>query len=502
MPATVVVGQPDFTSKDENQGGSVSANGLSYPDGVLIIGDKLVVSDCSNHRVLIYNQVPTSNGALADVVIGQPNKTSSSANQGLSNPTAYTLNCPGELGTDGTKLFITDYSNARVLIYNQLPTSDNASADVEIGAADMTHVGGNAPNAFFFYHPNGVSYDPGTGKLFIACGGANNFVYIYNTVPTANNAPANVVVGQPDFATKTPGNTAAKMNSPTSVHVINGKLLVTDTINHRVLIFNSIPTSNGASADLVIGQTNLTNNSDNQGGSTAANTLSYPADLTYNGRYLMVTDDGNNRIVFYEGIPTTNNASAVLVLGQPDLQGNGYNQNGNAASNTIGDPFGGIVLYGSRIILGDSSNNRVLIYYDPPVVAQAMAPTCGTPPPKAPDLFQIDATKNTATLYFTSAKPATYHLVSFATNETAEQFGGQWEVGSFDGIGRYTVNLLKPNTSYYFKVRGGNGCATGEWSRIMKVKTAGSTNLGGIVYYAYSSVKQYVSTLKLLGNVF
>ena len=38
------------------------------------------------------------------------------------------------------------------------------------------------------------------------------------------------------------------------VWIQNGKLYIADTQNHRVLIFNSIPTANGAAADVVLGQ--------------------------------------------------------------------------------------------------------------------------------------------------------------------------------------------------------------------------------------------------------
>jgi hypothetical protein len=55
--------------------------------GVYTDGNKLFVADILNQRVLIFNSIPTSNGASADVVVGQPNFTSNS-----SGTTANTLN--------------------------------------------------------------------------------------------------------------------------------------------------------------------------------------------------------------------------------------------------------------------------------------------------------------------------------------------------------------------------------------------------------------------------
>src|SRR3989338_1711479 len=57
MAADVVVGQPDFTSSTANNGGR-SARTLSSPDGVFSDGHRLFIADRNNHRVLIYNTVP------------------------------------------------------------------------------------------------------------------------------------------------------------------------------------------------------------------------------------------------------------------------------------------------------------------------------------------------------------------------------------------------------------------------------------------------------------
>src|SRR4030081_860163 len=89
----------------------------------------------------------------------------------------------------------------------------------------------------------------------------HNRVLIWNRIPTTNNAPADIVVGQPDFNTfLVPGNTpsAKSMRGPQGVWIQNGKLYVADTQNNRVLIFNKIPTANAAAADVVLGQADLT----------------------------------------------------------------------------------------------------------------------------------------------------------------------------------------------------------------------------------------------------
>ena len=83
----------------------------------------------------------------------------------------------------------------------------------------------------------------------------NNRVLIWNTIPAAINQPPDVVLGQTNFTSNsfptTP--TASSLRGPQGVWIQNGMLFVADTMNDRVLIYNSIPTANGAAANLVLG---------------------------------------------------------------------------------------------------------------------------------------------------------------------------------------------------------------------------------------------------------
>lgn len=44
----------------------------------------------------------------------------------------------------------------------------------------------------------------------------------------------------------------------------------------------------------------------------------------------------------------------------------------------------------------------------------------------------------------------------------------------------YTVNLLSPHTTYYFKVRAGHGCMPGSWSNILAAKTESKNILNSL----------------------
>lgn len=259
QPADVVIGQADFT----HGGTSIppTAKSLRGPQGVWIFNGKLYVADTQDHRVLVYNQIPASNGAAADLVLGQPNFTSfvqPDLTQANQTPAANNLLNPVAVTTDGKKLFITDLGNNRVLIFNNLPTANGAAADIVLGQKDMvtsiendtTHIcasnGTDSTGAPIYPGRCGKTMSfprfalSDGNRLFIADGG-NDRVLIYRTIPTANTAAADIVLGQPDeFTLDTffnPDGSNA-FQTPTALAWDGTNLYVSDTFNRRVVVFS------------------------------------------------------------------------------------------------------------------------------------------------------------------------------------------------------------------------------------------------------------------------
>jgi hypothetical protein len=92
-------------------------------------------------------------------------------------------------------------------------------------------------------------------------------------------------------------------------------------------------------------------------------------------------------------------------------------------------------------------------------------------PASAPDLFQINPTVNDATLYFTPISNSSEFYISYSESENAEEHGVLVPLGR-DGVQSYTINYLKNDVGYYFKVRGQNGCMPGKWSNIKYIKNS------------------------------
>ena len=117
-----------------------------------------------------------------------------------------------------------------------------------------------------------------------------------------------------------------------------------------------------------------------------------------------------------------------------------------------------------------------------------VAPTCGDDKPShAPELFQLNTTNSTATLYFTPVNDNTSkYFIAYGTRWVGdEEYGVEFNQGAYTGVLNYTVGDLAPNTTYYFKIRAGNGCMPGDWSNSLSAKTTGNSKKKAIYYLSH-----------------
>jgi hypothetical protein len=351
--AAVVIGQVNKTSGAANAGGTTSAVGLNSPYGAG--AGALYVADQVNHRVLGFNGVPTADGAAASFVLGQPNFTANA-----SGVTAQNFNFAIDCAVSGGKLLVVDAFNHRVLIWNSLPAA-NVPANVVVGQADFTSSASGTTQSRF----NVPLLIAVAGGKMIVADELNNRVLIWNTIPTTNGAPADVVVGQTDFTTGTAGLSASKFGTPRAVWTDGTRLVVGESTNDRVLIWNTIPTVNGAAADVVVGAADFTTAGSN---TPSASSIGDPVGITSDGTSLFVSDLSFHRVLIFNPIPTTNGASASQVLGQTtftnsaanDANQDGVNDAGPSAR-TFLNPLG-VKVIGNRLLVADNGNHRILIF--------------------------------------------------------------------------------------------------------------------------------------------
>ncbi len=114
--------------------------------------------------------------------------------------------------------------------------------------------------------------------------------------------------------------------------------------------------------------------------------------------------------------------------------------------------------------------------------------TCGDANPfSSPNLFQIDVNDTQATLYYASIANANNYYIAYSEKPNTFEHGTETNQGYSTGVLPFTINLLKSNTVYYFKVRGQNGCMSGNWSQEMSIKTRAKGFLAMIPFYKYTA---------------
>lgn len=188
--------------------------------------------------------------------------------------------------------------------------SGNTSGFFETGQeADMMLSGidfNNAGGPLLFNHPGNVASD---GTRLLLADRNNNRVLVWNTLPTSNTPP-DLVLGQKDFTTNNPGTGLDGLNWPVAVAADGTRVLVTDTYNDRILIWNQFPTENGQPADLELKGTG--NPHDPMADSKTM--LSWPWAVWTDGTKLVVTSTGSGTVLIWNNFPTQNNQLADLIL--------------------------------------------------------------------------------------------------------------------------------------------------------------------------------------------
>lgn len=314
----IVLGQPDFEKTDI----AVTQSGMRQPTAVATDGRILAVADTNNNRVLIWNRIPSQNGEPADLVLGQPDFTKSAA-----GTTASTMRGPQGVWIQGGKLYVADTQNHRVLVWNSIPTRNGQPADMVLGQPDM-NTGFNPttdltlkPRADNLENPVCVTSD---GIRLFVCDLGHNRVLVWNSIPTRNQQPADLAIGQPDLTSYEANNVkalcestgvdedgnklypklcSATLEGPRFALSDGRRLFIADGGNDRVLVFNTIPLTSGKAADTVLGQISdqVNNVSDSAAPEwrSATDQLRTPSSLAWDGTNLYVSDPYNRRVVVY-----------------------------------------------------------------------------------------------------------------------------------------------------------------------------------------------------------
>lgn len=194
--------------------------------------------------------------------------------------------------------------------------STGQAADLALSAVGFNETGG----ALLFNHPTAIVTD---GTRLALADRNNNRVLIWNELPTANEE-SDLVLGQPDFTSNNPGTGADQMNWPVAMSVGGGKLLVADSYNDRILVWNSFPTQNGQPADFIL------TGSDFQG-------IEWPWGVWTDGTRLAVVNTPKGEVLIWNTFPTTPDQPADFKLTASEQMGTPRSITSNGEYFIVGD---------------------------------------------------------------------------------------------------------------------------------------------------------------------
>ena len=371
MNASYVLGQTDFTSRVSatTQSGMSTPSGLVYDNG----NQRLFVID--GNRVLVFDlSSGLSNGMNASYVLGQPNFTSSAGavtQSGMTAPLGLVLDSLGQ------RLFVADWFNNRVLVFNLSSGLSNGMAASNVLGQTLFTSSTSATTQSGMFGPYGLGYDAGMGRLYVQ-EGRNNRILVFDVSAISDGQNAIDVVGQfqntawppvPSSPIYTQGGpnsgpsswgVSAGATDGLAFDAVHHRLFIPETGNSRVLIFdlNSDNTLRDKIADNVLGQPGFFSSA----AATTQSGMNYPNDAAYDAdnNRLFVSESINNRVLVFDlSSGLSNGMNASYVLGQPNFTS-------SAAATTqagMSSPYG--VDYDAasrRLFVGEYTNKRILVF--------------------------------------------------------------------------------------------------------------------------------------------
>lgn len=260
--ATRVLGQSDFFQSAPNfiEGrdlylfnGFASIGNGRVTDGAGLVVDntssppRLYVADTFNHRILGWSDARTvRQGMQADIVIGQRDFKRSNINDpsnDANNPNDTGLLLPAGLAVDAAgNLYVADSGNGRVLRFPRpFDQTGTRLPDLVIGQNSLFNKIPDA-TARTMARPFGLAFTV-DGHMLVSDAQHNRVLMFRRPAggDFSNGQAADLVIGQPDFASVIGSNAPNRMISPRHIAVdTDDRLYVCDTGNNRVLIYDRI----------------------------------------------------------------------------------------------------------------------------------------------------------------------------------------------------------------------------------------------------------------------
>jgi len=377
--ADKVMGQSNFFNTSRNY--LIGQDGQAYdepfgatftPTAIASNQSSLAIYDEGGRRTLIWkNTTEFNNNGLPNVVLNNGDLRADLDWQGMPSSYYDGAVTPAFAGED---LVLADCPGNRVLIYRKIPGSAQQAPAVILGQTSPgsnlssstregfnCNVGGSSPVFGWFsvtseFYAHGLRPYWDGQRLYVVDSG-NNRIKIYNSLPTVNNASPDVVI--------------TRQNRIRDIVRAGNKLILLEEhstgwfdMNTYLAVWNTVPTYDNAPADYEFKPYEDWEIYDNN--LPAQFKYSYFSSLAWDGQRLFVGDGRKHRVLVFNGVPTSYSPDSVgaqvsapiAILGQRN-QFEGYANGLGIGAWSIYDPTA-LVMIDKYLYVADYYNNRVI----------------------------------------------------------------------------------------------------------------------------------------------
>ena len=290
----------------------------------------------------------------------------------------------GVLWLDDGRVVVADSGHHRLLWWRD-PQDDGEPAAGWWGQADVR---GERPNRGGEVGPLGLRLPvglAGDGRHLLVADSFNHRILVFDRWPEDPAVPPAGVIGQDGFTCGLPNRGGSPdgttLHWPFGLHLdAAGRLWVADAGNRRVLMWQRLPETPAQPADLVLGQSHPRARDEAAGRPLDGVGMRWPHAVWVDGERLLVADAGTSRIMIWDRLPQDDGTPCDRVLGQPHLGAEGHNRGRpDPAADTLAMPYAVMVLDDGRPLVADTANSRLLAYAPDPPNGAAAIALTGQP---------------------------------------------------------------------------------------------------------------------------